>query len=132
MNSKHMIMSLAAVPLSVLTAYGADVFPSVEKAMAGFATNSVSAQERTFRYVLGATKALNAQNVTRVLPALRTAATTLGRVSDYDSACEEGLRNSAETVRAACASALLQSPTSSASPERTLPSLNGCWVTCML
>ena len=110
-NVKFARAALVAVSLSLLTAAGAEEFPSVEKAMSGFATNTVAAQERAYRYVLGRARSMNGQSAKSVLPALRSASTALKRIAEYDAACEAGLSSGDEAVRYACATALLQSPT---------------------
>ena len=111
MNAIHVCTLAVFASLSLLTAAGAEEFPSVEKAMVGFSTNTVAAQERAYQYVLGKAKSLNGLNAKTVLAALRTMSATLNRTADYDATCESGLESTDEAVRFACASALLQSPT---------------------
>ena len=46
MNAIHVCTLAVFASLSLLTAAGAEEFPSVEKAMVGFSTNTVAAPER--------------------------------------------------------------------------------------
>lgn len=75
MNAKRTYAILALASLSIMTATGADAFPSIEKAMTGFATNTVSAQERACEYVLGKAKTMNGLNAKTILQALKTITT---------------------------------------------------------
>ena len=72
MNAKHVCTLVVSASLSLLTAAGAEEFPSVEKALVGFSTNTVAAQERAYPYVLGKAKSLNGLNVKTNLAAMRT------------------------------------------------------------
>ena len=110
MNAKCACALVVSASLSLLAAARAEEFPSVEKAMAGFATNTVVAQERAYGYVLGKSRTMNGQNVRAVLAALRTMSAKLKRDAEYDAACGDGLNSADEAVRFACAAALLQSP----------------------
>lgn len=82
MNAIHVCTLAVFASLSLLTAAGAEEFPSVEKAMVGFSTNTVAAQERAYQYVLGKAKSLNGLNAKTVLAALRTMSATLNRTAD--------------------------------------------------
>ena len=108
-NVKFARAALVAVSLSLLTAAGAEEFPSVEKALVGFSTNTVAAQERAYQYVRGKAKSMNGLNARSVLQALRTMSAALKRTAEYDETCVTGMASSSEPVRFACASALLQS-----------------------
>ena len=109
MNAKHVCTLVVSASLSLLTATGAEEFPSVEKALVGFSTNTVAAQERAYQYVHGKAKSMNGLNARSVLQVLRTMSVALKRMAEYDEACVTGMASDSELVRFACASALLQS-----------------------
>lgn len=109
MNAKHLCTLVVSASLSLLTAAGAEDYPSIEKAMVGFATNAVAVQERAYRYVQGKAKTMNGKNVKLVLQSLKTMSAALKRAAEYDEACAAGMTSDSESVRFACASALLQS-----------------------
>ena len=117
MNAKHVCTLVVSASLSLLTATGAEEFPSVEKAMVGFSTNTVAAQERAYQYVLEKSRTMNGQNSKTVLQALKTMAATLKRGVEYDEICLAGMASDDERMRFACASALLQSPTLATAPS---------------
>ena len=124
MMIRFLVLSFLVAGLLIDDSYGADLadlsaqsqecdgggFPSVEKALFGFATNSVSRQERAYAYVLGQSRTLDGRNVRTVLQALKTMSVTLRRVADYDAACIAGLTAEDETVRFSSAMSCLQSP----------------------
>ena len=120
MNAIHVCTLVVFASLSLLTAAGSEEFPSIEKAMVGFSTNTVAAQERVYQYVLGKTKSMNGLNAKTVLAALKTTATALDRVADYDATCGAGMASDNESVRFACATALLQSPTLATAPSNLI------------
>ena len=103
--------------LSLLTAAGSEEFLSVEKAMVGFSTNTVAAQERAYQYVLEKSRTMNGQNSKTVLKALKTMAEALKRGAEFDEICLAGMASDDERMRFACASALLQSPTLATAPS---------------
>ena len=120
MNAKHVCTLVVSASLSLLTAAGAEEFPSVEKALAGFSTNTVAAQERAYQYVLGKAKSMNGLTAKTVLAAFKTMAATLKRGAEYDEICLAGMASDDERTRFACASALLQSPTLAANPTNLI------------
>ena len=79
MNAKHVCTLVVSASLSLLTAAGAEEFPSVEKALVGFSTNTVAAQERAYQYVLEKSRTMNGQDARTVLQALKTTAEALKR-----------------------------------------------------
>lgn len=117
MNAKHVCTLVVSASLSLLTATGAEEFPSVEKALVGFSTNTVAAQERAYQYVLEKSRTMNGQNARTVLQTLKTMAATLKRGVEYDEICLAGMASDDERMRFACASALLQSPTLATAPS---------------
>ena len=117
MNAKHVCTLVVSASLSLLTATGAEEFPSVEKAMVGFSTNTVAAQERAYQYVLEKSRTMNGQNARTVLLALKTMAEALKRGAEFDEICLAGMASDDERMRFACASALLQSPTLATAPS---------------
>ena len=117
MNAKLVYTLTVSASLSLMAASGVEEFPSVEKAMIGFATNSVAARERVYRYVAERAKSMNGLNAKTILTAMKTAAVALNRATDYDAMCDAGLSSPDESVRFACATALLQSPTLMATPS---------------
>ena len=120
MNAKHVCTLVVSASLSLLTAAGAEEFPSVEKALVGFSTNTVAAQERAYQYVLGKSRTMNGQDARTVLQALKTMAEALKRGAEYDEICHAGMTSDDERMRFACASALLQSPTLAANPTNLI------------
>ena len=111
MNAKYACALVVSASLSLLAAaVRAEEFPSVERAMAGFATNTIAAQERAYGYVLGKSRAMNGHNARSVLAALRTMSARLKRDAECDEVCRTGIALGTEPVRFACAATLLQSP----------------------
>ena len=117
MNAKHVCTLVVSASLSLLTAAGAEEFPSVEKALVGFSTNTVAAQERAYQYVLGKSRTMNGQDARTVLQALKTMAEALKRGAEFDGICLAGMASDNESVRFACATALLQSPALATAPS---------------
>ena len=117
MNAKHVCTLVVSASLSLLTAAGSEEFPSVEKAMVGFSTNTVAAQERAYQYVLEKSRTMNGQNARTVLQALKTMAEALKRGAEFDGICLAGMASDSESVRFACATALLQSPALATAPS---------------
>ena len=120
MNAKHVCTLVVSASLSLLTATGAEEFPSVEKALVGFSTNTVAAQERAYQYVLEKSRTMNGQNARTVLQTLKTMAATLKRGVEYDEICLAGMASDDEWMRFVCASALLQSPTLVSNPTNLI------------
>lgn len=120
MNAKHVCTLVVSASLSLLTATGAEEFPSVEKALVGFSTNTVAAQERAYQYVLEKSRTMNGQNARTVLQTLKTMAATLKRGVEYDEICLAGMASDDEWKRFVCASALLQSPTLVSNPTNLI------------
>ena len=116
-NAIHVCTLVVFASLSLLTAAGSEEFPSVEKAMVGFSTNTVAAQERAYQYVLEKSRTMNGQNSKTVLKALKTMAEALKRGAEFDEICLAGMASDDERMRFACASALLQSPTLATAPS---------------
>lgn len=117
MNAKHVCALVVSASLSLLTATGAEEFPSVEKALVGFSTNTVAAQERAYQYVLEKSRTMNGQNARTVLQVLKTMAEALKRGAEFDEICFAGMASDNESVRFVCATALLQSPTLATAPS---------------
>ena len=120
MNAKHVCTLVVSASLSLLTAAGSEEFPSVEKAMVGFSTNTVAAQERAYQYVLEKSRTMNGQNARTVLQALKTMAEALKRGAEFDDICLAGMASDDERMRFDCASALLQSPTLATNPTNLI------------
>ena len=78
-NAIHVCTLVVFASLSLLTAAGSEEFLSVEKAMVGFSTNTVAAQERTYQYVLEQSRTMNGQDARTVLQALKTLAEAVKR-----------------------------------------------------
>ena len=117
MNAKHVCTLVVFASLSLLTAAGSEEFPSVEKALVGFSTNTVAAQERAYQYVLEKSRTMNGQDARTVLQALKTMAEALKRGAEFDGICLAGMASDNESVRFACATALLQSPALATAPS---------------
>ena len=117
MNAKHVCTLVVSASLSLLTAAGSEEFPSVEKALVGFSTNTVAAQERAYQYVLEKSRTMNGQDARTVLQALKTMAEALKRGTEFDGICLAGMASDNESVRFACATALLQSPALATAPS---------------
>ena len=117
MNAKHVCTLVVSASLSLLTVAGAEEFPSVEKALVGFSTNTVAAQERAYQYVLEKSRTMNGQDARTVLQALKTMAEALKRGAEFDGICLAGMASDNESVRFACATALLQSPALATAPS---------------
>ena len=117
MNAKHVCTLVVSASLSLLTAAGSEEFPSVEKALVGFSTNTVAAQERAYQYVLEKSRTMNGQDARTVLQALKTMAEALKRGAEFDGICLAGMASDNESVRFACATALLQSPALATAPS---------------
>lgn len=116
-NAIHVCTLVVFASLSLLTAAGSEEFLSVEKAMVGFSTKTVAAQERAYQYVLEKSRTMNGQNARTVLQALKTMAEALKRGAEFDEICLAGMASDDEQMRFACASALLQSPTLATAPS---------------
>lgn len=116
-NAIHVCTLVVFASLSLLTAAGSEEFLSVEKAMVGFSTNTVAAQERAYQYVLEKSRTMNGQNARTVLQALNTMSEALKRGAEFDEICLAGMASDDERMRFACASALLQSPTLATAPS---------------
>ena len=119
-NAVHVCTLVVFASLSLLTAAGSEEFPSVEKAMVGFSTNTVAAQERAYQYVLEKSRTMNGQNARTVLQALKTMAEALKRGAEFDDICLAGMASDDERMRFDCASALLQSPTLATNPTNLI------------
>ena len=116
-NAIHVCTLVVFASLSLLTAAGSEEFLSVEKAMVGFSTNTVAAQERAYQYVLEKSRTMNGQNARTVLHTLKTMAEALKRGAEFDEICLAGMASDDERIRFVCASALLQSPTLATAPS---------------
>lgn len=123
-NAIHVCTLVVFASLSLLTAAGSEEFLSVEKAMVGFSTNTVAAQERAYQYVLEKSRTMNGQNARTVLQVLKTMAEALKRGAEFDEICFAGMASDDERIRFACASALLQSPTLTTAPSNLVSRLD--------